>query len=189
MQLSNVVFKTCSFVALFDLDGTLVHTDEANFLAYQQAVKQVMPNMSIEQQSNLRFDSDELYRQLPDLSTFEYMRIIACKRKLDNEFISHTHLNSDLVTKLKKLSQISQTYLVTNAHEARAQLTLKKHNLTHLFDGMFFKEDRGCDANKYQHALSNIAVAKENVIVFENESIQVRHAHAAGIPIQNIHKV
>ena len=189
MKLSNSVFKTCTFVALFDLDGTLVHTDEANFLAYLQAVKQVIPNMSIEQQPNLRFDSKELSRQLPNLSNFEYRRVIACKRKLDNEFVSHTYANSVLITSLKRLNKVCQTYLVTNAHKARARETLKKHNLTHLFDGMFFKEDRAIGANKYEPALSHIDAAPENVIAFENELTQVRLAQVAGIPNRNIQKV
>ena len=39
MQNINSLVHNPRKTVFFDLDGTLVHTDEANFLAYQKAVK------------------------------------------------------------------------------------------------------------------------------------------------------
>ncbi len=46
-------------VLFFDMDGTLVDTDYANFLAYQQAISEIVESdLNIEYDSNFRLNID-----------------------------------------------------------------------------------------------------------------------------------
>ena len=56
-------------VLFFDMDGTLVDTDYANFLAYQQAISEIVESdLNIEYDSNFRLNRSSLKIFVPFLS-------------------------------------------------------------------------------------------------------------------------
>jgi beta-phosphoglucomutase-like phosphatase (HAD superfamily) len=188
-SLKNTAYKKDAF-AFFDMDGTLVQTDMANFLAYKKAVEIVMQGQpQIFLTEDCRFGRNELRRQLPNITYFEYKRIVQMKATLDAELVKATCLNLFVLTQLITLSQHASIYLVTNACRARAELTLKHHNLTRHFDGLLCKEDRPSKASKYHHAIDYLGANTSNIILFENENTEISHARAAGIKLQSIQKV
>lgn len=177
--------------ALFDLDGTLVETDYANFLAYKDAIKEVVGQSSdIKYNPNCRFNKRQLAKYFPALTDFEYKRIIKIKNSLSIKYLSHTHLITHVASKLISLSETKTIVVVTNAQRHRAQLTLSYHGLDKYIDVMFCSDERGAqDNNKYQHALKRLTAATENVILFENEEQEIMNACIAGISSSSIQKV
>ena len=69
-------------VLFFDMDGTLVDTDYANFLAYQQAISEIVESdLNIEYDSNFRLNRSSLKIFVPFLSETEYCGIIEKKEE------------------------------------------------------------------------------------------------------------
>ncbi|WP_010178670.1 HAD family hydrolase [Glaciecola sp. HTCC2999] len=190
MQNINSLVHNPRKTVFFDLDGTLVHTDEANFLAYQKAVNVVLPYKTVLRKPvYARFNRNELRKQLPSISIFELKRITQLKVKFDAEFISSTHINQPVVAKLKNLRFNCDIFLITNASRVRAEMTLSAHNLMPYFNGVLSKNDRPLNINKYQHAIEFLSVDVNNMMVFENESAQIKLAQDIGIPANSIQKV
>lgn len=68
-------------VLFFDMDGTLVDTDYANFLSYQEAIKseiQEIPDIQFE--PNDRFNRSKLNKIFPNLTDIELDKIIREKK-------------------------------------------------------------------------------------------------------------
>ena len=68
-------------------------------------------------------------------------------------------------------------------------MTLSAHNLMPYFNGVLSKNDRPLNINKYQHAIEFLSVDVNNMMVFENESAQIKLAQDIGIPANSIQKV
>ena len=98
-------------VLFFDMDGTLVDTDFANFLSYKNAVQQMTAsNIDIPYEPNERFNREMLKKSIQNLSLFEYEKIIQLKNKLYAEHLSETKLNDSVAYILKKYSKSMKRY-------------------------------------------------------------------------------
>jgi len=176
-------------VLFFDMDGTLIDTDFANFLSYQEAIKSVMQSETeIQYVPNERFNRTSLNRVVPNLTEERLEEIIKQKEINYNKHLSHTKLNKVVSDILIQYSKTNKTVLVTNCREDRAVLTLEYHKLIDKFNHLFFKEidDKANRANKYKNALNNLSLSAQIVVAFENEKVEIEDAKLAGIPIDNI---
>lgn len=176
--------------AFFDMDGTLVETDYANYLAYSKAINSVLKiKNAIEFDPNLRFDKKSLKQQFHSLSDFQYKRIIQLKNELTSEFLSKTFVNYEVVDAFKTMSETKTIVLVTNANYQRAIQTLTFHGLDKYVDVMLCAEDREEASNKYSHALEVLNVPAEHIQVFENEDREIANAIESGVLMRNVFKV
>lgn len=175
-------------ILFFDMDGTLIDTDYANYLAYQKAIQIVIGHKQPVQFNNhVRFDKSLLIHFFPDLNQEEYDAIISLKGALYEEFLSETKLNHDLVNVLcHSVSNNQQTVLVTNANRARALLTLKHHGIVSYFNQMFFGNCVTDQRTKYEHAICSLKIDPEQVIIFENDLKEINHALSTGVLSHNI---
>ena len=174
----------------FDMDGTLIETDFANFLAYNKAIEIVLRRKNaITYNPAYRFDKNRLEERVRGLSEFQYRRIIQIKNELNKEFLHATYVNERLVNQLIKLSQKKSIYLVTNAYAKRAQMTLSFHGLERYFNGMICIDDRPTNANKYLHAVEYLCASPKKIVVFENEKKEIINAAKAGINPTNIYHI
>ena len=176
-------------VLFFDMDGTLIDTDFANFLSYQEAIKSVVQSETeIQYVPNERFNRTTLNKVIPDLTEEKIVEIIKQKEINYNKYLTQTKLNKSVSDILIRYSKTNKTVLVTNCREDRAILTLEYHKLTDNFSHLFFKqiEDKDTRVNKYKIALNNLGLSAQIVIAFENEKIEIEDAILAGIPIDNI---
>lgn len=179
-------------ILLFDMDGTLVDTDFANFLSYKKAIQScVHLEKEIEFDPNKRFNRTSLKDLVPNLKEADYEKIIQKKEENYKEHLSETKLNKSVVDILLKYSQTNKTVLVTNCREDRALMTLNYHNLTDKFSNIFFRNisDNGERINKYKKAISSLSISAQTVIVFENESPEIEDAILAGISINKIFSI
>lgn len=174
-------------ILIFDLDGTLVHSDNANFLAYKEAIWQIFKlDLNSLYNSSERFTRNTFKEIFPELSRTEYEKIIELKNKLYAKYLYKTTLNESVVEILKKYSKTNKTILFTNSHKERAIKILKHHELMDFFDYRFYKEDKGENINKFHYVLTYLKISPKSVIIFENEEIEVDMAMLSGIPSENI---
>jgi len=175
-------------ILLFDLDGTLIHTDKANFLSYQEAIR-IIKGLDIRflYKSKFRFTRKSLYDTIPLLKKEEYQKIIKLKRSLYNKYLNQTKINNIILETIKKFSKTNKIILVTNSSKKRAISILKYHGLINLFDYKFFKEDyKNKQINKFKYVLEFLKLNPIKVIIFENEEIEIKKAIYLKIPSENI---
>lgn len=172
----------------FDLDGTLINTDYANFLSYKKAIEQVnKTHLSMIFEPTKRITRTEVRTLAPDLSGEEYEKVIGIKEKLYRLHLSATKINKNVVDMLDKFSN-KKIILVTKSSQERATLLLRYHNIIDKFTHIYCKENI-MNANKFQCVLSALCISPEFVAVFENDESEVDAAILAGIPADNIFKV
>jgi beta-phosphoglucomutase-like phosphatase (HAD superfamily) len=175
-------------ILFFDLDGTLVDSNLANFSAYKKAIDSV-----IQQESNLvynpklRFNRSVLKVNFPYLTDKNLEKVIEIKESLYSEFLNLTSLIDENVEVLRKHYKTNQTYLVTNCRKDRALSTLNHFGLTDMFTNLFYRmiDNDNRKVNKFKNALSILGVHPNYVVAFEDEESEIIDAKNAGITIIN----
>lgn len=167
---------------LTDLDGTLIHTDQANNSAYKKAIDLHMPYL--EAPVVKRITKEVIDKYCTDEVLAEKIR----KEKIgyNSQFLDHTYLNKELINFLISNKNTAKVCLVTKASPERVIQLLDHHNCAKLFDEIFFCKDIH---NKYQYVLNEINICSKKVLVFEDDENEILHANKAGIPNNNITRI
>jgi len=185
---SKKTLITVDAVLFFDMDGTLVDTNLANFLSYKKAIQFVTnSDHGLTPDPEKRFNRSALKSAIPNLSETEYRRIIQKKDECYEDFLHEMKLNMKIVDILSKYSKTNKTVLVTNCRKERALATLNYFGLSSKFSHIFYRLLTKNDEkiNKFQNAILQLGVTPNLVIAFENEEIEIADARQVGIAIIN----
>lgn len=166
-----------------DLDSTLIFSDEANFLAYKDAIFQIC-SLEIDK-SEKRLDHLSLKELLPFLDAQKFTQITTLKAKIYPKYLAYTKINEKLVDFLKSFYKKNHIYLNTNASQARVELLLHYHKLEDLF-ALIFCNTWG---NKYQNLIDKLNLKAQFIIAFEDDEKEILNALKAGLQTKNIIKV
>lgn len=166
---------------LCDLDGTLVETDEANFLAYQEAIYEVV-NVEIEANGE-RFTKENIKEWCPYISEEEFKEIVKYKNDAFEKYLGKTKPNLDVIKLVEILSYKCRVFLCSNSNARRGNDVLAYHNLDRLFNNKYYNI---LPLNKYSKVLSLYNIASRDVLVIENDEEDIRDALNAGILTEQI---
>jgi beta-phosphoglucomutase-like phosphatase (HAD superfamily) len=175
---------TSKTVLFFDMDGTLIDTDFANYLSYKKAIINVTNSkQNLTYNPGKRFTRSVLKHAVPYLTENQYELIIKEKEKYYIDFLHEAKLNMAIIDLLLKYSKTNKTVLVTNCRKDRAMITLKHFKLLNHFSSIICRASEPTEqiVNKYQNAISTLGISSSLVIAFENEEMEIQDAKKAGI--------
>lgn len=180
---------TDSHLLVFDLDGTLVNTDMVNYLAYKEAIQQILGvDLAIAHNKNERFTREKLFLVVDNLTDLQYKKIIKMKNAMYHKYLSQSNVNASVVNIIERFINTNKIILATSGRKNRAVMVLQHHGLTNIFDYMFFKEDYN-QKSKFLHVINYFGVSSNLIFVFENDNDEIRKAIVSGVPSRNIVKV
>lgn len=172
---------------IFDLDGTLINTDEVNFFAYKEAIQKVKKlDLEMLYKNNERFTREKLCSIIKHLSNEEYNNIIDIKNNAYHKYLHKSEVNHYILKIITKFSQTNKIVLATNSHKNRANIALQYHGLENTFNYKFYKENYKNDGNKFLHVLEYLNTDPSLAIIFENDSNEIKKAILSGVPDTNI---
>jgi len=178
----------------FDLDGTLINTYEADFLAYRDAIRDVL-GILIDNSKFKLTHGQEMLKKLESLApgtTSDQARQIGIKKKLHyKKYLAATTPNTPLIEFMSSFVGHTEIVLVTSAKRENAMAVLKEHNLLDLFSEMIFGEDVSNakpDPEPYLLALSRTGLNPNEALVFEDTDSGILSADAAGIAVIHVKK-
>jgi beta-phosphoglucomutase len=185
--LAEVVTRPGAVQALlFDLDGTLVDTREANFLAYRDAFAESGHELTPEQFETTwgRDSRDFIPDLLPGVQPAEVDGIRAAKSRLYAAELHRTTVNDALVAFLRLMAPTHRTALVSTAKSGNGRQILEVHGLTSLFDVVVWGDEvqrSKPDPEGYLRALDLLGVDAARSLAFEDSETGRQAAVAAGL--------
>ena len=179
-----------SCALLFDLDGTLVHTDHVHFLAFNamlaefgRSVDQTTYNREIAGFAN----SDIMARLFSDLSVDQHKRIADSKEARFRELVETLEPQPGLMALIQAAdAQNIPRAVVTNAPRENAELMLRAIGLAEGWAAIVLAEGlprAKPDPLPYVHALGILGVSAERAVAFEDSRSGVRAAAQAGLDV------
>jgi HAD superfamily hydrolase (TIGR01509 family) len=168
------------------LDGTLVNSYEADYLAYRDAVREVM-DTELDRDGYMALHGMEigakLARLMPDLTPTEVDGIRAAKKRHYYDHVHLTKLNAPLVSFLEQFPHLALV-LVTTAKKDNVAAVMGQHDLAKYFTLVVTGDDLTRfkpDPQAYQIALERSGLGPHEVIAFEDSPSGIASAEAAGI--------
>lgn len=175
-------------IAIFDLDGTIIYTDEANSMAYRRALNIVGINNAVGICGRITADViHEVGLDNVDVDAVIKVKIEAYCRELWRTRLGPA--TTALQCVLLNRSAFDKVVLLTDSAERRAMETLGYYGLEHYFDEIVCNCGQGGHGNKYDNYFKAFDSDPAACVVWENEEGQVMSAIAAGVKLENIRKV
>lgn len=178
----------------FDLDGTLVDTHEANYLAYRDAIRGVFEGTEADEAlktyiSEGRSSKEFLPLLISNITDDQVTEINTRKIETYKEHISKATLNEYLVTLIKQLSGHVKVGLVTTAKRGNVETVVRAHGIEDMFDFKICGDDvqeMKPSPEAYILALATAGVTADEALVFEDSEKGIAAAEAAGIRVLHI---
>lgn len=167
---------------LFDLDGTIVFTDEL----YQQVWARILNGVDYNKNIQGKADVDvytsyfkDIDMTLDDLSKTKDDLFIELLNKTSIQTIPGCKKFLEFLS-LKKIKMV----IVTNCNRPSAIAILEKLNILHLFEGVITCNDvenpKPCP-DPYTAAITLLGVSEKDCVVFEDTSSGIQSGIAAGV--------
>lgn len=170
---------------VFDLDGTLIESDFANFLSYKAALEKIVcPLPQLTFNPRIRMTREIIMTIIPSICEEDLAKVVKEKERLYKMYLSKTAINVQ-VAKILDLSVGKEVILATSSLRERADLLLAHHGLADKFTRKYYKEENDL-RSKYQQVLSEMRRDNESIVVFENEQLAIELALSAGFGTESV---
>tara|TARA_Y100000780_G_scaffold223331_1_gene233553 strand:+ start:1273 stop:1872 length:600 start_codon:yes stop_codon:yes gene_type:complete len=172
-------------VIVFDLDGTLVDSDHANFLAYKDAVMFVLSTqIEIDFTPGARITREVLEEIVPGITDKQIEEIALLKERTYHKYLSETKAIPRLIEIVARV-QGKEVVLATNSRRCRAEMLLNHHGLVEKFTRKIYR-DAESKRDKYVQLMDELQKGSMSMLVFENDEKDIESAIACGIGIDQI---
>lgn len=171
----------------FDLDGTLVNTYEADFLAYRDAIEEVT-GTRVKRDDFMTTNGMEMREKLriltPSIKPDQIDAVAVGKKKHYKKYLHLTIPNETLISFLSDMAQDHVVALVTTAKRHNAEAVIEAHGIAKYFSVCVYGDEVSNSKphpESYLRALERTGLASEEVLAFEDSKSGIDAAHAAGI--------
>lgn len=178
---------------LFDLDGTLIDSAEANYSAYSRALLE--HGVRIEPDAVAKAAVGRQWREfLPAILreagvVRDPAAIAARKGELYRAAVGELRVNVALLALAASVGPQMRTALVTTASGESVRAILRHPDLSHAFDLVVTGEDvtrHKPDPQAYLLALERLQLDPRECLAFEDSDVGVASAEAAGIAVVRV---
>jgi len=174
---------------LFDLDGTLVNTKHANFMAYKAAFS--ANNISVCDATLKKYIGVAPWREMiqaasPGITMELAMAVADHKRAIYKNYLNFIKINSDLISLIKNIKSEFKIGLVTSASRSSTYAIMEWAKITNLFDVIVTSDDcllHKPDPAPYIMAGALLGVSSSKCIVFEDSDVGIQSAKEFGAAI------
>jgi beta-phosphoglucomutase len=177
---------------LFDLDGTLVDTAEANYRAYAAALAEVgrtIERAEFDAVATGRRWSQFLSALMPGADAASHAAVAARKQMLYPGLLGISRVNTQLLDLARAAAPRLRLGLVTNASRRGADAVLAAHGLGDLFEVVVTGDDIAIPKpapDIYQLAMERLRVAPGQCLAFEDSDPGAESARRAGIAVLRV---
>jgi HAD superfamily hydrolase (TIGR01509 family) len=178
---------------LFDLDGTLVDSAEANCAAYSRALLEF--GVRIDPAAVAKAAAGRQWREfLPELlreagAKRDPEAIASRKGELYRATVGELRVNGALLTLAASVGPHMRTALVTTASADSVRAILRRADVSHLFDSVVTGDDvtrHKPDPEAYLLALAQLQLDPVECLAFEDSDVGMASAEAAGIAVVRV---
>ena len=172
-------------LALFDLDGTLFNTNEVNYYAYSEALKEKGYNIDYTYYSNYcngrhyTVFLPQIVNNNEEIINYVHKR----KKELYSSYLNKAKINIHLFNIIESLKETYNIAIVTTASKKNTHDILKYYNKLELFDLILTSDDiekPKPDPEGYLKAISYFNATPENTIIFEDSEVGIEAAKKTG---------
>ena len=172
-------------LALFDLDGTLFNTNEVNYYAYSEALKE--KGYCIDHEYYTNYCNGRHYKIfLPEIvnnneEIIEYVH--KRKKELYSSYLNKAKINTHLFNIIESLKEKYNIGIVTTASKKNTYDILKHFNKLEIFDLILTSDDiknPKPDPEGYLKAIEYFNSKKEDTIIFEDSNVGIEAAKKTG---------
>ena len=183
----NKLFGSEASYFLFDLDGTLCDSEDANFQAYRSAfaLEGILLGDGFRRCFGARFDV--MAREVaPSLDSEALLRVRKAKSRFYREGIDRVIPKQPILDFARAMAEQHTAALVTSASRVNAQAVLAHLGISRIFKVTVFGEDvkqAKPHPESYLHGLALLGATPDCAIAFEDSDAGVTSARAAGITV------
>ena len=164
---------------IYDLDNTLVFTDQANNLAYNAALKKegldpiLLPG---------RITRETVLEVYPDLTDTQLARIISNKKAVYS--VEQTYVNGSLLRQAKRQGK-NNCFIWSSADPERASAVVDYHGLREWFSDIYFSKKT--DISREIEDLSQyLSLSLQDMVVYEDTYKHIQELQRTGITVIDI---
>lgn len=192
MKIRLEMMKSKEYLAIFDLDGTLFDTGEANYCSYKEALSAY--GISLEHDYFISECNGRHYKEfLPYImKSQDYMEEVhRAKKEYYSKYLDKVKKNIHLFELINSIKDKYHISIVTTASKKNTLEILSYHNCSGLFELVVTQEDV-CnvkpDPEGFVKAMNYFKKDAKHTVIFEDSPVGIEAARRTGASVLAVNK-